>query len=235
MAEYIKNKSNERTIKVGVMNDMYFSRKTLLRFKQMGYQGFASGKFNDNLNDILSDEDTLYTFKHEPEYIEWDLKSKLFFIPANKLTHDTVTIANSGYQYKSECQEANKSIIKARLFGERYRNGVVRTIFRCDCCYKEFSIDHITSQLLRNLLPVHKAFFNSEYSGGKEDLGLIETLELVADRCNYEDFLKLIRNGDTSAIEGAIKQRGYNNFYDFYEHSSKFNELEGGEVDVDGE
>lgn len=169
MGNYIRHQINNNVIKIGTLDETFFSRKTLLRFKELGYKGFYNGEFNNELDEILADEDTLLGYMEEPHFIEWELDKKVFYLPASGLKHNPVIVNQNGYQYKLTCTDSNQSIIKANLVGERFSEGQLTSVFRCNCCGKLFTITHLTAMFLRNVLLMHKQYLNSKYDAYIEE------------------------------------------------------------------
>ena len=92
MGNYIKNEETNKIIKIGTLGETFFSRKTLTKFRELGYKGYFNGEFNDELDETLSDEGTLFGFCNEAHFIEWGLDDKIFYLPASNLPHDPVIV-----------------------------------------------------------------------------------------------------------------------------------------------
>lgn len=226
MGNYIKHIETGKQIKIGKMDEAFYSRNTLLDFKKSGYKGFCNGQFNDELDEILEDEETLYSFDNELAVIEWNIENKVFYLPATGLTHNKINLKHNNYNYEVGCQEAGSKIIKAIMVGERYKDGKLRTIFRCNCCSMLFTIDHVTAMLLRNLFPIHKKYFNSKsnYDVSEQDCSLHENLELLTDIYTYEDMILLIRSANLQEIENYIKKYDHKNLWEFYQYNLSMKE-----------
>lgn len=239
MGNYVKHIETGKIIKIGTMDEAFYSRNTLLDFKKNGYKSFCNGQFNDELDEILNDEETLYCFNGDFESTEWNIENKIFYLPVAGLIHKKINLKHNNYNYKVDCQEAGSIIIKAIMVGERYEDGKLRTVFKCNCCSMLFTIDHVTAMLLRNLFPDCKKYFNSKskYDASEQDCSLHENLELLADLYTYDDMILLIKSANLNEVEKYIKKYNYNNLSDFYQDNrdmqERINKLLKRELDIE--
>lgn len=218
MGEFIKHPTTGKEIKIGVMDRMFYSKETLLKFKVEGYKGFYMGDYDGSLENALED-DTIYTFEEEPEKHD-QIKDEYFYVSAENLNHEIANIYHNGYHLQMECKEKANKIIKAKIAGERWNKGQKRTIFACAFCNTYFCLDHLGVMLLRNLYPELKEFFNADNDRNKpQDLSLFETIELIADKYSWEDFTSYIGQNDYGTkndIEELFKKYGYPTKWNFY-------------------
>lgn len=234
MGNYIKHQTNGNVIKIGVLDETFFSRKTLLRFRELGYKGFYNGEFNKELDEILNTEKVLFGYMNEPHFIEWELENKVFWLPAAGVKHDPVIVNQNGYQYKLNCTESDQRIIKAKLVGECFSEGQLTSVFSCDCCGKLFTITHLTAMFLRNVLPMHKQYINSKYDAyiEEEDISLAETMEVMIDSFSHEEMLLLLKNGDWSEEDPTSKEIG-KSLAQMYEEAKRLSDIMSKEMGID--
>lgn len=221
MGIYIKNDSDV-IIKIGKVDEAFFSRSTLLQFMEQGFRGFEHGEYNNYLSEVLEDKNTLYLYEKDPMYMEYMLNKKTFFLPAEDIAHDPVELYHNSFYYKVKCKQQGEGIIQAKLIGEKIIDGKMTSIFQCACCNKLFTIDHLTAMFLRNLIPNCKSYFNSKYDSELEDLDLVETLEVMIDTYTPKEINILLRNGSLKRICSYIQSKGYRNIEEIY---NKYQEI----------
>lgn len=205
MGEYIKNSRTSEVIKIGVLDECFYSREKLFKFKECGFKGFYNNKYDDTLEDMINDPSTLYRLDLEIPGID-ELR---FSVPAK------------GIKHKQNCRFNNCHIVEAGIEGERWREGQRRTIFRCVDCGSLFSIDHLSAMFLRTSYPEIAELFNSdeERKNFGPDLSLFETLELLVDLYpSFSDLVTLV--GKKGEIE--VKEYGFNSFSEFYNESLSY-------------
>lgn len=237
MGEFIKHPKTGKVIKIGTMNECAYTRKHVLRFKEEGYKGFYMGEYDDTLEKIISSPYTLYPVETETVY------DTLFCVPflpntdknllptAGAFKHDAVHFhINGKYQYQVQCQEKDNLVVYAKVIGEQYLNEVPVTILACHCCNTRFAIDRPAAMLLRNLYPEYRdcihSYMDYKYSmkaddpaADFKDLGLIETLEIVASSFEERNFVRLVgpSNGIVyRKVERAIVEDGYPTLHNFW-------------------
>lgn len=170
----------------------------------------------------------------EPHFIEWELDEKTFYLPASGLKHNPVVVNKDGCQYRLVCTESNQSIIRAKLVGERFSEGQLTSVFRCDSCGKLFTITHLTAMFLRNVLPMHKQYINSKYDAyiEEEDISLAETIEVMIYSFSHEEMLLLLKNGDWSEEDPASKEIG-KSLAEMYEEAKRLSDIMSKEMGID--
>ncbi len=222
MGEIVRHPTSGEEIKIGVIDECFFSREDLLKIKELGYKGYYDGEYDDSLERMLNNPDTIYSF--DKKYagitdiifnVPIPIESRTGFgtteyskhtLPTYPgIQHEPVFLYHNGiYNYKVECQEKNKTIIHAKAIGEQWVNDRRCTLFKCNCChYARFGVDHTTAMLLRNLYPQYSEVLNSY--GDKpfiekslivgehyKDLDLCETLEILAMDFIESDFVSLL-------------------------------------------
>lgn len=60
MGEYIHHPETKKTIKIGVMARCFFSKENLLKLREMGFKGFYGGYYNENLDRMIEDHETIF-------------------------------------------------------------------------------------------------------------------------------------------------------------------------------
>jgi hypothetical protein len=216
MGDYIKHQETGEIIKIACMGEVFYPIQKLIEFKNAGYRGFYEGKYDDTLERVITSPDSLFPVDHPGVY------NHDFYVPAVGISHKDFYLIHNGYQYKVNCQESGHKVIKARITGERWRDGQRRTIFRCACCGTLFTIDHVTAMLLRGLFPQMKSLFKSDEERKEfgEDLTVVETLELIAlsGQFSYRDFhILTLSNG----YDEKHLQPQYRTLYQLYNDNQK--------------
>ena len=157
MGEYIKNPKTGEVVKIATCDDCFYSREQVLRFQAEGWIGEELGTDRDIINRLLSDPETLYRL---PSHCTFDPKIHTVIIERNDIEHQTVTAQIKGnrgsvYTYpKLICAQAGEPKLWAVMIGERYSSGgKARTILRCDCCGKLFSLSEPEAENLRRAYP----------------------------------------------------------------------------------
>lgn len=199
MGEFIKNPRTGQVIKIGVLDECFYSREKLLKFKERGFKGFYNGRYDDTLDNMINDSSTLYRLDLEIPGID-ELK---FLIPVQGIII-----------HQKNCRFNNCHIVEAGIAGERWWKGQKRTVFRCADCGSPFSVGHLSAMFLRASYPEIAELFNSdeERKDFGPDLSLFETLELIVDLYPYSDLVKLIGEKE----ENEVKKYGYKSFLEFY-------------------
>jgi hypothetical protein len=140
-------------------------------------------------------------------------------IEAELLKHKPVTLYHNNYRLTAECGENNHKVIKAKIIGEYFKSGQLRTLVKCKCCETFFELDHLECMFFRGVLPEFKTIINSrdDKNVGK-DLPLIETLELMVEKYSLEDFTKIVYGQIRieEAVINDLKKIGFNNCHSFY-------------------
>lgn len=162
MGEYAKNPHTGEEIKIGVIDDSFFSKHELVDLWDRGFRGFYANNFDskegrtDSLRQMIDAPNILYKL---PPDCPFDVTVHSVQVPNIGIEHDTVYLWKKGnrgssYQYIEECKQKTEIKVYAVMVGERYDvNGKVRTLFRCDCCERLFSIDKETAETLRKEHP----------------------------------------------------------------------------------
>ncbi len=152
MGEFVKHPETGEEIKIGCMDEAFFSRSALVGLKEKGFKGFYANEYDveagrkDSLDLMLNDPRTLYPL---PEGCRFNPEIHVVKIANEGIEHDTVTLQQHGnrgsvYTWTGlPCLQKTAPEIYAVLVGERYdEEGRARSIFRCDCCGQPFSISH---------------------------------------------------------------------------------------------
>lgn len=217
MGEHIKK--GDTIIKIGVMDEMFFTRKQLLQFKEEGFRGFHEGNYNDGLDKILNDSSTLYGYDNLIETGGLKgLEDTIFTIPNCTTKHKDVFLFHNGYQYKVKCQEKENNLVKAELVGEGYINERYVSIFRCHCCGALLNIDHVVAMYLRNAYPEFP-FYSYDDPDFEEDLCFLDSVILIADKYDFSQFYSFLGE-KRDEIESLVKEYGYPTLYNFHLQAS---------------
>jgi len=176
MGEYIKNPKTGEEIKIGVLDQCFFSRDDLLRFQREGFKGFYAGEYDnvahrtDSLQLMLKNPNTLYGL---PKGCAFDPEVHVLIVKGSDFKHHEVILQKKGnrgsvYNYMGlKCQQEGANEIYAVMIGERYdKEGNTRTIFQCDCCEALFSITKEEAERLKREHP-----YWSEWSKPNEGKG----------------------------------------------------------------
>lgn len=140
MGEYIKNRITGEEIKIGVMDECFFSRQQIKKWlDDPDWTGWYGDKEEaGTMEYYYNNPDTLYkdieglTHNYNTLIVVYD--------EIASLVHEKVQFWQKGkrgneYQYELACQFEGKLKMCVSIVGERYnRGGVGRTIFACDCC-----------------------------------------------------------------------------------------------------
>lgn len=141
MGEYIRNKKTGEEVKIGVMDNCFFSHQQIESWaKDPDWEGWYANKPEERtLEDYLEDPSSLYEQIEGLHHKEFALLTTLSE-EDRVLTHHPVYVYKKGkrgsaYQYTVECQQKGQKRIYVRIVGERYdEKGDGQTIFACDCC-----------------------------------------------------------------------------------------------------
>lgn len=228
MSIFINATPTNCLVKVASGKECYFSHNKLRQFINEGYVGYdpVTNMFSKEFENFMKDPDTLY--RVDEKYA--GVSCLTFNVPVlPTLEHDEVQLMHRGYHFTAPCKETSK-VIRARVVGERFSNGLRRTIFECNCCRKLFAVDHLTAMFLRQVYPQFAEVFASHedvvytsraYENGEEykDVELVGCLELMARTLEEKDFMNLLGSSWEVAYhkcEKAIASIGYRTFHEFY-------------------
>jgi len=201
MGEYIKHPKTREIKKIGILDHSFYTREKLLMFKSTGWKGYYDGRYDNTLDILLNDPNTLYSFEKE--------------IPG--IDEFIINVPNRGIKHHDGCKCHDKNVISARIIGERWKDGQRRTILSCIDCDCYFTLDHVMAMFLRAKYPALKDLFNAH--GEKyfpDDLAMIEILELLSTSYKFNDCSEFVELVGEEA-EDIVKEWDYSSLLDFFD------------------
>lgn len=164
MGEYIQHPITGEEIKIGVLDESFFSKQELLEFKAKGFLGFYAGNFDtkegrqDSLDLMINETSTLFKLPKDCPFNP-EVHTVIVKLQGKSIDHHKVYLQKKGnrgsaYTYTEECQQKEGQELYAVMIGERYNEkGEGRTILKCDCCEALFSLDIEEAERLKKEHP----------------------------------------------------------------------------------